>query len=77
LTDLHRGGIFGEAFSYQLSAASRKSKRIARPPPKPEKNWVARRAPWQAIENRAFQVTGNKVKDLNRLKIRDSSLGSE
>jgi hypothetical protein len=63
----------------QLSASSGQpeKKRIARPSPKPEKNLWERRPPWQAIENRAFPVILNKVNDLNRLKIRDSSLRSE
>jgi hypothetical protein len=44
LTDLHRGGIFGEAFSYQLTAVSHKRKRIARHSQKHEKNLLQRRA---------------------------------
>jgi hypothetical protein len=49
LTDLHRGGIFGEAFSYQLTAVSHKRKRFARHSPKPEKNLQERRAPYPAF----------------------------
>jgi hypothetical protein len=38
---------------------------------------AARRRAYQAVEKRAFHVILNKVKDLNRLKTRDSSLRSE
>jgi len=49
LTDLRRGGIFGEAFSYQLTAVSHKRERIARHSQKHEKNLVERRASYPAF----------------------------